>query len=123
MGLIKFIFPNVHDVFMHSTPARRLFSESRRAFSHGCIRVSDPGALAEFVLRNATPTWTRPEIDAALETGDNRRVALREPIHVMILYGTALATEAGPVEFFDDIYGLDSKLERLLGLPRLSRGT
>jgi len=123
LGLIKFIFPNVHDVFMHSTPARRLFSESRRAFSHGCIRVSDPGALAEFVLRNAAPTWTRPEIDAAMETGDNRRVALREPIHVMILYGTALATEAGPVEFFDDIYGLDSKLERLLGLPRLSRGT
>lgn len=123
LGLIKFIFPNVHDVFMHSTPARRLFAESRRAFSHGCIRVSDPGALADFVLRNATPTWTRAEIDAAMESGDNRRVAMHQPIHVMILYGTALATEAGPVEFFDDIYGLDRKLERLLGLPRLGRGT
>jgi murein L,D-transpeptidase YcbB/YkuD len=123
LGLIKFIFPNGHDVYMHSTPARRLFSESQRAFSHGCIRVSDPAALAVFVLRNAVPSWSRAEIDAAMQAGDNRRVALRQPIHVMILYGTALATEAGPVQFFADIYGLDAKLERLLGLPRLSRAS
>jgi murein L,D-transpeptidase YcbB/YkuD len=118
LGLIKFIFPNVHDVYMHSTPARRLFSESRRAFSHGCIRVSDPPALAEFVLRKAAAPWSRAQIDAAMEAGDDKRVALREPIHVMILYGTALATEAGPVEFFDDLYGQDRKLEALLKLPR-----
>ena len=117
LGLIKFIFPNSYNVYLHSTPAHQLFKESRRAFSHGCIRVSDPLALATQVLAGAPGEWTRQKIEAAMN-GDatSLRINLPQPINVLILYGTALATEAGPTLFFDDIYGYDSKLERQLGL-------
>ncbi|MGO9934987.1 MAG: L,D-transpeptidase family protein [Steroidobacteraceae bacterium] len=116
LGLIKFLFPNSHNVYLHSTPAHRLFLAPRRAFSHGCIRVSDPLALAAYVLRNADGTWDSARIDAAMhDNGANsQRIELRVPIHVMILYGTAMATEAGPVQFFDDVYGHDQRLEALL---------
>jgi murein L,D-transpeptidase YcbB/YkuD len=116
LGLIKFLFPNSHNVYIHSTPAHQLFLASRRAFSHGCIRVSDPIALAEYVLRNAATPWDRAQIDTAMHDTKSLRIDLHEPIRVMILYGTAMATEAGPVQFFDDIYGHDRKLEVLLHL-------
>jgi len=116
LGLVKFIFPNEHNVYMHSTPAHRLFLQSRRAFSHGCIRVSDPNALAAFVLRNAAGTWDDQKIQDAMHEKDSSRVVLTKPIRVMILYATSLATEAGPILFFDDIYGHDRRLEQLLGL-------
>jgi murein L,D-transpeptidase YcbB/YkuD len=116
LGLIKFMFPNSYNVYLHSTPAHRLFKESVRAFSHGCIRVSDPLALATDVLNNAPGDWTREKIAAAMNDDKTIRVNLTQPINVLILYGTALATEAGPILFFDDIYGYDRKLERELGL-------
>ncbi len=116
LGLIKFVLPNPYDVYLHSTPAHRLFGESRRAFSHGCVRVSDPVALAEQVLRNARGDWTREAIEAAMNGSTTQRVSLVSPIHVFILYGTVLATESGDVLFFEDLYGEDKKLERLLGL-------
>ncbi len=119
LGLIKFVFPNAHDVYMHGTPARQLFLQSRRAFSHGCIRVSDPVALARYVLRNTAGNWDDAKITAAMQGSTSLRVDIKDPIRVMILYGTALATEAGPTDFFDDIYGQDRKLEILLGLPRI----
>ena len=117
LGLVKFMLPNAYNVYLHSTPAHRLFSESRRAFSHGCIRVSDPTALAAYVLRNEPGNWTPAKIDAAMNGSATLRVNLQKPIRVMILYATVLATEAGPVLFFDDLYGYDRKLEALLGLP------
>jgi murein L,D-transpeptidase YcbB/YkuD len=116
LGLIKFMLPNTYNVYLHSTPARQLFKQSRRAFSHGCIRVSDPVALAAHVLRNTPGAWTPATITAAMNGGSTLRVNLPQPIRVMVLYGTALATEDGAVEFFDDIYGHDRKLEQLLGL-------
>jgi len=116
LGLIKFMFPNNYNVYLHSTPAHRLFNESVRAFSHGCIRVSDPVALATDVLKNAPGDWTREKVAAAMNDGKTIRVNLTQPISVLILYGTALATEAGPILFFDDIYGYDKRLERELGL-------
>jgi L,D-transpeptidase YcbB len=123
LGLIKFLFPNTHNVYLHSTPAHRLFLASRRAFSHGCIRVSDPAALAVYVLRNSGEQWDSARVDAAMRDSHSLRVELRDPIHVMILYGTAMATEAGPVQFFDDIYGHDRKLEVLLKLQPVSGAT
>ena len=114
LGLVKFIFPNAHDVFMHGTPARALFAESRRAFSHGCIRVADPVALARYVLRRGPGTWDDARIVAAMHGADNVHLTLPQPIPVMILYGTALATEAGPIDFFEDLYGQDRKLAALL---------
>jgi murein L,D-transpeptidase YcbB/YkuD len=120
LGLVKFIFPNSYNVYLHSTPAHQLFQESRRAFSHGCIRVSDPVALAEHVLKGAPGDWTREKIEATMHEGSSPvRVNLAQPINVLILYGTALATEAGPTMFFDDIYGYDKRLERQLGLAPL----
>lgn len=109
LGHVKFMFPNSHNVYLHDTPARDLFSRSRRAFSHGCIRVSDPMALLAHVMRD-DPTWTTERRDQALALDTPTRVALSHPIPVFILYGTALATEAGPVLFFDDLYGQDAPL-------------
>jgi L,D-transpeptidase YcbB len=117
LGLIKFMFPNSYSVYLHSTPAHRLFEESVRTFSHGCIRVKDPLALATLVLQNAPGDWTRDKIDAAMSGSKTIRINLTRPISVLILYGTALATEAGPVLFFNDVYGYDRKLEQQLGLP------
>ncbi len=116
LGLVKFMFPNSYNVYLHSTPAHQLFKESRRAFSHGCIRVSDPVALAELVLRESGEGWDREKIVAAMNGPAPLRVNLPRPINVLILYGTALATEAGPTLFFDDIYGYDRRLERQLHL-------
>jgi murein L,D-transpeptidase YcbB/YkuD len=120
LGLVKFLFPNSYDVYLHSTPAQRLFAESRRAFSHGCIRVSDPVALAVQVLRNTPGDWTAEKVRAAMNGTTSERVNLATPIRVMILYGTALATEAGEVLFFDDIYGYDRTLESLLAARRVT---
>jgi murein L,D-transpeptidase YcbB/YkuD len=114
LGAIKFVLPNYHSVYLHSTPTRRLFRETRRDFSHGCIRVSDPVALAAHVLRDAPGDWTEEKIEDAMKGAPNRRVDLSKPIQVMILYGTAMATESGQVLFFDDIYGHDERLEQLL---------
>jgi L,D-transpeptidase YcbB len=92
---------------LHDTPARSLFLQNRRAFSHGCVRVADPLALAEFVLQG-DPAWTRERIQAALEADQAPlRVDLPEPIRVYVVYGTALALEDGAVLFFEDIYKLD----------------
>ena len=116
LGLIKFDLPNFHDVYLHSTPAQQLFKERRRAFSHGCIRVSDPVALATYVLRDTPGDWTPERIRAAMNGAETRRVPLARPIPVMIVYATVLAKEDGEVLFFSDLYGQDRRLERLLGL-------
>lgn len=113
LGLAKFMFPNRHNVYLHGTPAQSLFAATRRAFSHGCIRVEDPLRLAEFVLRDE-PGWNRDAIIAAQHGAGPVRVNLRQSRRVMILYATALATEAGEVLFFDDLYGHDTRLLRQL---------
>ncbi len=112
LGLIKFIFPNDQNVYLHSTPSQSLFSESRRDFSHGCIRVEDPKALAEWVLRN-NPGWTRERIEAAFKAEKQQQVNLTHQIPVLIVYGTAVAKEDGRVFFFDDIYGYDKAMGKL----------
>ena len=114
LGEIKFMLPNSYNVYLHFTPAKRLFNESRRAFSHGCIRVSDPTALAEYVLRNTTEVWDKQRIEAAMQAEANQRVYLNKTIPVMIVYGTAMPLESGVVQFFEDIYGQDAKLAKLL---------
>ena len=93
----------------------KMFSEARRAFSHGCIRVSDPVALAEHVLKGTPGDWTREKIEAAMNGTETFRVPLSSPIPVYIVYGTAIASEAGQVFFFDDVYGHDARLAALLG--------
>jgi murein L,D-transpeptidase YcbB/YkuD len=112
LGLIKFIFPNDNNVYLHSTPSQQLFAQSRRDFSHGCVRVEDPAKLAEYVLRN-NPGWDRQRIDAAFKAEKEQQVNLPKPIPVLIVYGTAIAPEDGHVHFYDDIYGYDKRLSNL----------
>ena len=117
LGLIKFMLPNHYNVYLHSTPAHSLFSRTVRAFSHGCIRVKDPVALAQYVLRDTPGNWAAENISKALDRGpDNTVVRLKTPIPVAIMYATVLAQEDGQVLFFKDIYGHDAKLEQLLHL-------
>jgi murein L,D-transpeptidase YcbB/YkuD len=113
LGLIKFMFPNSYNVYLHGTPATQLFSRSRRDFSHGCIRVENPAALAKWVLRN-NPEWTEDRIVAAMRGSDNNKVDLAHPIPVLILYTTAVVEPNGEIHFFDDIYGYDSDLREAL---------
>jgi murein L,D-transpeptidase YcbB/YkuD len=119
LGRVKFIFPNDHNVYLHDTPAQALFARARRAFSHGCIRVAEPLALAAHVLRDE-PGWDEARIAAALAGDRPVRVILTRPIRVFILYATALATEAGSVLFFDDIYGQDARLMGFLEKRRIN---
>jgi murein L,D-transpeptidase YcbB/YkuD len=113
LGLVKFIFPNSHDVYLHGTPAQALFSRSRRDFSHGCIRVENPFELAEWVLQDR-PEWTPERIQAAMDGDKPLQVSLKQPIPVLIVYGTAVVRENGDVCFFEDIYGHDAELDRVL---------
>lgn len=113
LGLIKFIFPNNYNVYLHGTPEQALFSRSRRAFSHGCIRVEDPAMLAAWILHD-DPSWTSDRIQQAMNAADSVRVNLPRPIPVLVLYATARVEENGEVHFFEDIYGQDSRLERAL---------
>jgi murein L,D-transpeptidase YcbB/YkuD len=117
LGLVKFMLPNPYNVYLHSTPAKGLFSETRRDFSHGCVRVSDPVGLAQYVLRES-PEWTREKILAAMNGENPVTVTLKNKIRVFIVYGTALATESGNVLFFDDIYHHDDRLEQALNARR-----
>lgn len=113
LGLVKFMFPNEYDVYMHATPATELFSKSRRDFSHGCIRLEKPAELAAWVLRD-NPDWNSQRIRAAMDGDQTREVTLTRPIPVLIVYGTAIVLEDQMVHFYDDIYGLDAELERAL---------
>jgi murein L,D-transpeptidase YcbB/YkuD len=113
LGLVKFVFPNDSDIYLHGTPTQHLFARPRRDFSHGCIRVEDPVALAEWLLRNQPP-WSRERIAAAMNGERTQFVTLAQPLPVVLYYVTALATSDGSVRFADDVYGHDARLERAL---------
>lgn len=113
LGLVKFVFPNQYDVYLHGTPEQRLFARARRDFSHGCIRVEDPEGLAQWVLRNDS-SWTPERIHDAMYGSRTMQVNLPQHIPVLIFYATAMVDEKGEVHFFPDIYGLDAALQRSL---------
>jgi murein L,D-transpeptidase YcbB/YkuD len=114
LGLVKLMFPNEYNVYLHSTPSQELFSRSRRDFSHGCIRVEKPAELAAWALRN-NPGWTLERVQQGMQSGkDDATVSLVKKIPVLIVYGTALAYENGEVHFSDDIYGHDATLAAAL---------
>jgi len=113
LGLVKFEFPNQYDVYMHGTPAKELFSRTRRDFSHGCIRVEDPVKLADWVFQGM-PEWTEDNIRSAMNGEKTMEVKLKEPIPVLIFYSTAVVLEGEEPHFFQDIYALDADLLRAL---------
>jgi murein L,D-transpeptidase YcbB/YkuD len=121
LGPVKFVMPNPFNVYLHATPERALFERSQRTFSHGCIRVSEPAALAEYVLRDAPGDWNTQAIDAAMCGKETLRIRLRQPVRVVVFYSTAMATQSEGVLFFDDVYGHDRKLQELLDARRRAR--
>jgi len=119
LGDIKFIFPNNDNIFLHHTSTPRLFGKDRRDFSHGCIRVEEPVALARFVLQD-DPEWSEERIRAAMAEGVSKTLRLREPLPVVIAYSTVLVKSDGLVYFFRDIYGHDKLLDAALQQPARS---
>ncbi len=114
LGRIKFLFPNDYSVYMHDTPTRRLFAASRRAFSHGCVRVDQPFKLAVDLLQPENG-WDEERIKKMLGPRE-RWVTLPRPVPVHIVYFTAAVDDTGALKQFDDIYGYDRKAREMLGL-------
>ena len=119
LGLVKFMFPNEFNVYLHDTPADSLFARASRSFSHGCVRVEQPQALAEYLLKDRAE-WTRETITEAMHAGVERTVKLREPVPVYIGYWTVDVTPDGKAAFLPDVYGLDARQAAALN-ERLAR--
>ena len=113
LGLVKFLFPNSNNIYLHDTPSKSLFNNDNRAFSHGCIRVNKPRDLAIRILKQ-DPYWTEEKIDSAMHAGKEKFVTLKNKIPVYIGYFTAFVGSDGSLQFRDDIYSLDEKLLKLL---------
>lgn len=106
LGKVKFLFPNSFNIYFHDTPAKSLFGQDKRAYSHGCIRLSEPLKLLNYVLKDE-PAWDQAHIDSALNSGDEKFVKLSHAIPVLITYYTAWVDDNGALHFADDIYGHD----------------
>jgi murein L,D-transpeptidase YcbB/YkuD len=113
LGQVKFMFPNDHNIYLHDTAAKHLLGRDQRMLSHGCIRLAQPVALADFVLSG--DGWPRDSIRVAMREARSRRVAVRRIIPVYILYLTAWATDRGVVHFRKDLYNYDAALQEALG--------
>jgi len=112
LGDVKFLFPNKHDVYMHDTPERNLFPKSFRAFSHGCMRVQDPGRFAEIILAE-DKGWPAEKTRSMFSAG-SQEVPLDTHIPVHVTYMTARVNEDGKLETYGDVYGLDSRVAAAL---------
>ncbi|MDP9229610.1 MAG: L,D-transpeptidase family protein, partial [Bacteroidota bacterium] len=109
LGRVKFLFPNSFNIYFHDTPSKSLFSKDKRAFSHGCIRLSDPVKMANYLLQN-NPAWTPEKIEEAMNSDEEKYVKIKDPIPVFISYYTAWVDESGKLNFREDIYGHDKKI-------------
>ncbi len=111
LGLVAFYFPNSYDIYLHDTPAKSFFGETNRAFSHGCIRLSEPEKLAQYVFRNDS-TLSADSIHVLMNQHEEKKVRVKPSIPVFIGYFTTWVDHTGKLNFRPDIYGLDTKLER-----------
>lgn len=110
LGIVKFRFPNKHDVYMHDTPSKSLFNASTRAFSHGCMRVRDPLKLAELVLAEDRG-WTAGRVMAAVQRGPkDNQINLTTKVPVHMTYFTAWVDDDGKIKTFGDIYGHENRI-------------
>jgi murein L,D-transpeptidase YcbB/YkuD len=109
LGQIKFMFPNQYDIYLHDTPGQALFGRAERTLSSGCIRVERPFELAERLLEGNS-SWSRANIDRAIELRDPVNAMLRTPIPVHLQYWTVWVDHSGTIQFRNDIYGRDQRL-------------
>ena len=113
LGLVKFMFPNTYDIYLHDTPSKSFFDQSSRAFSHGCIRVMEPLKLANFLL-DKDARWDSVKVVQAMHAGKERYVTLNRKVPVYIAYFTAFIDREGLLNFRKDIYNLDSPLAAMI---------
>jgi len=113
LGLVKFLFPNSNNIYLHDTPSKNLFSSEKRAFSHGCIRVEKPVELANAILEDDA-NWTPEKIDKAMNKGKESWYTLKNKIPVYIGYFTAWVDDDGDINFYKDIYERDERLAAML---------
>ncbi len=113
LGQVKFLFPNSYSIYFHDTPAKTLFGESKRDFSHGCIRLAEPKRMATWLLRNDS-SWNDAKITAAMNAGKERYVTLRKELPVFITYFTAWVDRKGQLNLRDDIYKRDKRLAEMM---------
>lgn len=113
LGLVKFLFPNTNNIYLHDTPSKSLFNSEKRAFSHGCIRVEKPKELANLILEN-DPHWTPEKIDEAMHKKKENWWTLKDKIPVYIGYFTAVVDQDGNINFYKDIYEKDAQLAAML---------
>ena len=111
LGKVKFLFPNSFNIYFHDTPAKSLFSKDKRAYSHGCIRLSDPVKMAEYLLKDDS-NWPPEKILEAMDSGNEKFVKVKNPVPVFITYYTAWVDENGVLNFRDDIYKRDAIVEQ-----------
>lgn len=113
LGLVKFMFPNQNNIYLHDTPDKVLFKKEDRALSHGCVRVQKARELAVKIL-DGDKNWTPEKIDQAMHAGAEKEYGLNRKIPVYIAYFTAVADQNGNVTFYEDVYARDAKLTRML---------
>ncbi len=111
LGLVKFLFPNSHNIYMHDSPAKSLFEKDKRMFSHGCIRLKEPAKLAEYLLK-PEGGWDMARVKSEMNGGDEKTVKLKDPVPVIITYYTAFAPGEGSITFLEDVYGYDEILAK-----------
>lgn len=111
LGKIKFLFPNSFNIYLHDTPSKELFGETKRAFSHGCIRLEEPLKLACYISKDNTG-WTNNRIDSVLTTDKETSISIQHRMPVYIVYFTAWVSSDGQMNFRNDIYNLDDKLRK-----------
>jgi L,D-transpeptidase YcbB len=114
LGRIKFVFPNKYSIYMHDTPSRNLFSRTKRSFSHGCIRLSNPMALALFALEDQGKDWTSEKLQSIFDSGKRMVIHLNHPLPIHITYQTSWVDKDGQIHFNRDIYSRDEKLFKAL---------
>ena len=113
LGVVKFRFPNRHDVYMHDTAERHLFANSVRAFSHGCMRVQNPLKLAEVILAH-DKGWTGERVQQTVAKGSTTDVTLEKNVPVHITYFTATVDDDGKLRLHGDLYGRDARVASAL---------
>ena len=112
LGLVKFMFPNPDDIYLHDTPSKTLFDFEKRTFSHGCINVQKAKELAEAMLKDY-PEWSPEKIDKAMDGKKENSFKLAKKVPIYISYFTSLVNENGEIGFFQDVYERDAELNNL----------
>ncbi|MBX9597569.1 MAG: L,D-transpeptidase family protein [Burkholderiales bacterium] len=119
LGKLKFLFPNDCGIYLHDTSNPNLFGKKARSLSHGCVRVSQPLNLADYLI-SSTPNWDDDKLESAINTGKHRWLKLAEPLEIHIVYQTAWVESNGQLQFRNDIYKADN-VDYPIYIPKLAK--